>query len=50
MAEALSISVVIPVFNEAATIGRVIDRVLECGYEAEEIVVEIGRASCWGRL
>ena len=40
MAEALSISVVIPVFNEAATIGRVIDRVLECGYEAEVIVVD----------
>ncbi|HVC44161.1 MAG TPA: glycosyltransferase family 2 protein [Candidatus Binataceae bacterium] len=40
MAQALSISVVIPVFNEAATIGRVIERVLECGYEAEVIVVD----------
>jgi glycosyltransferase involved in cell wall biosynthesis len=40
MAEAVNISVVIPVFNEAATIGPVIERVLNCGYESEVIVVD----------
>jgi len=36
------ISVVIPVFNEATTIGTVIDRVLKCGYDAEVIVIDDG--------
>ena len=40
MQEAISISVVIPVFNEVATIGQVIRRVLDCGYETEVIVVD----------
>ena len=35
-----SISVVIPVFNEAATIGQVVKRVLDCGFDAEVIVVD----------
>ncbi len=34
------ISVVIPVYNEVATIGAVIARVLDCGYPAEVIVVD----------
>ena len=34
------ISVVIPVFNEAATIRSVIDRVLKCGFDTEVIVVD----------
>jgi glycosyltransferase involved in cell wall biosynthesis len=34
------ISVVIPVFNEAQTIGTVIDRVLNCGFDVEVIVVD----------
>src|SRR5229473_5408261 len=42
MAVNFSISVVIPVYNEAATIGEVIGRVLQCGYEAEVIVVDDG--------
>ncbi len=40
MDEAAKISVVIPVYNEARTIGEVIRRVLACGYEAEVIVVD----------
>ncbi|HXW84725.1 MAG TPA: glycosyltransferase family 2 protein [Candidatus Binataceae bacterium] len=40
MAEPLKISVVIPVYNEVNTIGRVIERVLECGYDSEVIVVD----------
>jgi len=36
----VSISVVIPVFNEAATIGQVVKRVLDCGFDAEVIVVD----------
>lgn len=36
------ISVVIPVYNEAGTIGEVIRRVLDCGYETELIVVDDG--------
>ncbi|MGC1679172.1 MAG: glycosyltransferase family 2 protein [Candidatus Binataceae bacterium] len=36
------ISVVIPVFNEVATIGTVIDRALNCGFDAEVIVVDDG--------
>lgn len=36
------ISVVIPVYNEATTIGEVIRRVLECGFDAEVIVVDDG--------
>jgi glycosyltransferase involved in cell wall biosynthesis len=40
MADSVSISVVIPVFNEAATIGQVIQRVLGCGYDIEVIVVD----------
>jgi glycosyltransferase involved in cell wall biosynthesis len=31
MTERTKISVVIPAYNEAATIGRVIERVLDCG-------------------
>lgn len=42
MDEPAKISVVIPVFNEANTIGRVIDRVLNCGFDAEVIVVDDG--------
>jgi glycosyltransferase involved in cell wall biosynthesis len=34
------ISVVIPVYNEIATIGTVLDRVLNCGFDAEVIVVD----------
>jgi glycosyltransferase involved in cell wall biosynthesis len=34
------ISVAIPVFNEAQTIGTVIDRVLNCGFDVEVIVVD----------
>jgi len=34
------ISVVIPVFNEVETIGLVIDRVLNCGFDVEVIVVD----------
>jgi glycosyltransferase involved in cell wall biosynthesis len=40
MAEEVTISVVIPVYNEVATIGEVIKRVMECGYENEVIVVD----------
>ena len=40
MAEEATISVVIPVYNEVATIGEVIKRVMECGYENEVIVVD----------
>jgi glycosyltransferase involved in cell wall biosynthesis len=40
MTDNTSISVVIPVFNEVATIGEVIRRVLDCGYETEVIVVD----------
>src|ERR1700678_2095467 len=39
-AERTKISVVIPVYNEAATIGRVIERVLDCGFDPEIIVVD----------
>jgi glycosyltransferase involved in cell wall biosynthesis len=42
MADGVSISVVIPVFNEAGTIGDVIQRVLNCGYDSEVIVVDDG--------
>jgi len=42
MAEAPKISVVIPAYNEAGTIGAVIDRVLKCGFDAEVIVVDDG--------
>ncbi|HYB91123.1 MAG TPA: glycosyltransferase family 2 protein [Candidatus Binataceae bacterium] len=42
MAEATKISVVIPAYNEAGTIGAVIDRVLGCGFDAEVIVVDDG--------
>jgi glycosyltransferase involved in cell wall biosynthesis len=42
MAEAEKISVVIPAYNEAGTIGAVIDRVLRCGFDAEVIVVDDG--------
>jgi len=40
MAERTKISVVIPVFNESTTIGRVIERVLDCGFDPEIIVVD----------
>ena len=39
-AETVQISVVIPAFNEVNTIGEVIRRVLECGFESEVIVVD----------
>ena len=40
MDEAVKISVVIPVYNEAGTIGDVIKRVLNCGFDTEVIVVD----------
>src|ERR1700758_1102654 len=40
MADNVSISVGIPVFNEVDTIGQIIKRVLECGYDPEVIVVD----------
>ena len=40
MADRVKISVVIPVFNEVKTIGEVINRVLNCGFDAEVIVVD----------
>src|SRR5216684_1416213 len=40
MPDVVSISVVMPVYNEVKTIGEVIERVLDCGYEAEVIVVD----------
>jgi glycosyltransferase involved in cell wall biosynthesis len=36
----ISISVVIPVYNEVGTIGEVIERVLSCGFESDTIVVD----------
>jgi glycosyltransferase involved in cell wall biosynthesis len=36
------ISVVIPVYNEVHTIGTVIDRVLNCGFDVEIIAVDDG--------
>jgi glycosyltransferase involved in cell wall biosynthesis len=36
----ISISVVVPVYNEGRTIGKVIERVLECGLDTEIIVVD----------
>lgn len=38
--EPTKISVVIPVFNEVHTIGEVIGRVLDCGFDTEVIVVD----------
>jgi glycosyltransferase involved in cell wall biosynthesis len=40
MADPVKISVVIPVYNEVKTIGEVINRVLNCGFETEVIVVD----------
>ena len=40
MADNPSISVVIPVYNEAETIGEIIRRVLDCGLDCEVIVVD----------
>jgi glycosyltransferase involved in cell wall biosynthesis len=40
MAEAAAISVVIPVYNEVKTIGEVIRRVLDSGYDIEVVVVD----------
>jgi glycosyltransferase involved in cell wall biosynthesis len=39
-AEQIKISVVMPVFNEAATVVQVIERVLECGFDCEVIAVD----------
>jgi len=38
----IPVSVVIPVYNEADTIGQVIERVLRCGLDIEIIVVDDG--------
>ena len=40
MADAVKISVVIPVYNEVKTISEVIGRVLNCGFDTEVIVVD----------
>jgi glycosyltransferase involved in cell wall biosynthesis len=40
MGDAVKLSVVIPVYNEADTIGEVIRRVLDCGFDTEVIVVD----------
>jgi glycosyltransferase involved in cell wall biosynthesis len=38
--DAPKLSVVIPVYNEAETIGEVIRRVIDCGFDTEVIVVD----------
>jgi glycosyltransferase involved in cell wall biosynthesis len=40
MEEATKLSVVIPAYNEADTIGEVIRRVLNCGFDTEIVVVD----------
>src|SRR5689334_16343512 len=40
--EDVSISVVIPVYNEVQTVAQVIERVLGCGFDVEVIVVDDG--------
>ena len=40
MTNAVKISVVIPVFNEVKTIGEIIQRVLNCGFDTEVIVID----------
>ena len=40
--EPIKISVVMPVFNEAATVNQAIARVLDCGFQCEVIVVDDG--------
>ena len=40
MDDAVKLSVVIPVYNEAGTIRKVIRRVLDCGFQTEVIVVD----------
>jgi glycosyltransferase involved in cell wall biosynthesis len=42
MSDPTKISVVIPVYNEVKTIGEVIKRVLDCGFDVEAIVVDDG--------
>ena len=42
MADPVRISVVIPVYNEVKTIGEVINRVLNCGFDTEVLVVDDG--------
>lgn len=44
MTDSTSISVVIPVYNEVQTIGEVLRRVLDTGFETEVIVVDDGSA------
>jgi len=41
-ANEIAISVVVPVYNEAATIARVLERVLDSGFDIELIVVDDG--------
>ncbi len=40
MAEPVKISVVMPIFNEAATLRQALARVLECGFDCEVIAVD----------
>ncbi len=42
MAEQVKISVVMPVYNEAATLTQAIQRVLNCGFDCEVIAVDDG--------
>jgi glycosyltransferase involved in cell wall biosynthesis len=42
VSQRVAISVVIPVYNEIHTISQVIERVLDCGYDVEVIVVDDG--------
>jgi glycosyltransferase involved in cell wall biosynthesis len=40
MAEPVKISVVMPIFNEAATLTKALRRVLDCGFDCEVIAVD----------
>lgn len=40
MADSISISVVVPVYNEVETIAAVVQRVQNCGYDVEIIIVD----------
>lgn len=42
MGDPVKISVVVPAYNEVKTIGEVINRVLNCGFDAEVVVVDDG--------
>ena len=48
IASAPTLSIVVPVYNEAAYVAKVLEQVKQCGYQCQIIVVDDGSTDATG--